>query len=334
MKDNPFKHYCPVCNAPAIVTRTWTKDKSGKKYEYKLFHHNNSIHRVRENSSASGRIPKNDARRELLVLLNSVRFRKAIFTVREVVEAVNKGKLSMRYPQVSRILLAFVEAKFILVLRRGRMLYFTNTPVKGKLDYLFKDISIELNDSDGTGLFKEHRYKARILNDSQFPLSYLQYRVFGDNAKDKDQTAIRAYDTTNNERAHVYYLEDNPKEKRIIIEFVPPVSPGEEREFQIDYSWPELEPSYTFTAATDLKSLRFLLFSEVKFALSVTKTNQNQTEAEAVYGKVTFMRDGRKRMVSKFEDTNIRPFVILKFKWEPDESDQSRKERHQLEAIS
>lgn len=333
MKNSSSKHPCPVCNEPARITKTWSRNKSGKKYEYCIFHHGSTDHTVRTDSYSARRIPKNDARRELLNLLSSTRFKRAIFTVREVVEAINKDVFRMGYYRVSRALFGFVDAKLILVLRRGRALFFINTPAKGQLDYIFKEISIELTDTEDNDLFDRHKYMARIFNDNRYPLKYLQYRAFGDNARYRDKVAFRAYDVTNKENAILYYLGDAPQEKRIIIEFSSPVPPGNERIFELDYFWPEFEPSYTFTASTGLEKLRFSLISQREFSLSVVKTNSSQTDAEDVSRKVTSKDIRKDRKAIEFDDDNIRPFVLFKFKWTPSKLKQFGKEVQQTKEI-
>ncbi len=233
-----------------------------------------------------------------------------------MIEALQRTSTRLKYSEVSRTLFRLVDAKLILVVRKGRAIHFINTPQNGKLNYSFMEVSIELNDTENNNLFTHHKYKTKILNDNQYPLSYLQFRAVGDNERSKSQVAIRAHDESNNENAIVYYLEDAPLEKRIIVEFNNPVPPGEERAFSIEYSWPELEgPSYTFTTSTNLRKLSFSLVSKQSFILSVARTNQSQTAREDASERVSFKRDRNERNVAKFEDIDVQPFVVFKFKW-------------------
>ena len=320
MERNLSIELCPVCKEPAHVTKKWVRNKSGKKYEYKLFHHNNTTHSVNENSSTLDRIRKDDARERLLELLNSTRFMKAIFTVRDIVASLDRVEYHMSYPQVRRTLKNFVDNKLISTIRKGRFIYFMNAQQSGRLNYLVRCISINLEDREGNGLFEKHTLKIKVLNGNSYPLSYLQYRAFGDNKRDKNQVSIKAFDISNNETASVYYLDDRPLEKRTIIEFTTPIPSGKERTFMIKYFWPEVEPSYTFSAATNLRRITFSLYSKKKFNLSIFETNSGRTVVEDRSSEVESFRQRNKLEVERFEDKNVNSFVILKFKWGPTNS--------------
>lgn len=315
MGDNSSIKICPLCKKPGKVTRKWVRNKTGKKYYYQTFHHYGTIHRISENSLSSTRIHKDNTRKELLDLLNSIRFKRAVFTVNDLVDALDKNTSSPQYYVVSKALLNFVNDGIISLIRKGRNVYFVNTPQNGKINYFVKDISIELLDSKRDGQFSLHRSMIRIINDNQYPLSYLQYRAFGDNYRKKEEVSIKAIDVSNKRKLNVYYLEDDPLEKRVIIQFSDPILPRKEGAFLVEYYWPETEPSYTFTASTDLSKLSFSIASMKRHILFVSKTNSSQTASSDLSNVVTYKKNSEVLEVAKFEYKNIPSFVMLKFRW-------------------
>ena len=334
MENDSSVQLCPVCNEPAKVTEKWVKNKTGKKYVYKIFSHQRTIHRVNGNLSTLARNHKEDVRRELLYLLNSGHFERTIFSVKDVIEALDEKKRKLRYSEVSRTLLKFAEANLISMIRKDRAIFFINAPKRGKLNYLVKEIYINLFDTEGDGRFNLHKSRIKILNFNSYPLTHLQYRAFGDNVRSKALVSIKALDISDKKKLSIYYKEDNPLEKKVIIEFARPIPPGKEKTFSVEYYWPEMEPSYTFTASTELRILKFSLKSKRKLSLTVFRTNPSQTLSEDVSSKVKARDWDDGFNTALFEDKDIQSFVMFKFKWFLVEESLSEKEMYQSKGVS
>lgn len=312
--DSPVR-ICPICNKPGSLEKKWTRKKSGKRYDYEVFHHESVAHWVRVGSSSSGRHGKDGISPKLTELLNSTGFRRAIFTLKDVVSEFERELSSLDYNSVRRGLLKLAESGSILVVKREGRVYFINGSKQERLDYIMKRVNITLEDITNEGTFERHYYRIVILNDNKSPLHYIQFRATGDNSRNKIQLSFCSYDLTRREKAVIFFLEDDLQKKRILIEPREPVQSGTERTLSIEYFWPEKGPSYTFTAPTPLDIVQFSLVSRDSHYLTVTRTNAGRTAIEDESFRVasTIRKDGLK--IKRFEMKNLPSFAVLKFKW-------------------
>ncbi len=315
MENDGSNHLCPFCNRLARVTMKRFNSISGKEYGYMIFHHKGELHKFPLYRPDLRRFHKGLARRKLLELLNSTHFEQAIFSVGDVVKALKESANGFEYAQVSRMLHEFAESGLISTLRKGRVVNFINTPSTAKLNFVIKGVAIDLLADKDSKIITFHKIKVMILNNNQYALSYFPYRILGDNKRTRDEVSFRAYEIPSRKRVKVYYLEDNPLEKRIIIPFKNQIPPGQEKKLMIEYCWPEIEPSYTFTASTELKKLSFSVSSARNVSLLVTSTNSSQTESNDVSAMVIQKSREDGLNTAQYEERNVPPFVYHKFKW-------------------
>ena len=306
---------CPICNRLGTMERKWTRKKSGKRYDYEVFHHEIAVHWVRVGASSSGGVERDNTRKKLTELLNSTKFRRAIFTIKDIAAEFEKGGLAMDYGRLRRILSKLVESGLLLIVRRNGKVYFINSPTQERLEYTIKRVNITLEDRANQGTFERHYYKTVILNDNEFPLHYVQFRATGDNARDRSELSFNSYDISKKSKAVIDFLEDDPQMKRILIVPKEPFQGGLERVLSIEYFWPEIGPSYTFTAPTPLEFIRFSLVSRNDFDLMVTRTNAGRTVKEDESSQVVSTIRKDKLKVKKFEMHNLPAFAVLKFQW-------------------
>jgi hypothetical protein len=306
---------CPICNKPGSKERKWTRKKSGKRYDYEVFHHESTVHWVRIGANSPGRVEKDDTRKKLIGLLNTTGFRRAIFTIKDIAAEFEKGGLTTDDERLRRSLSKLVESGLLLIIRRNRKVYFINSTIRERLEYIMKRVDITLEDSADEGTFERHYFRTSILNDSEFPLHYIQFRATGDNVRDRGKLSFNSYDLSRKEKAVIYFLEDNPQLKRILIELREPILPNVERTMSIEYFWPEIGPSYMFTSPTPTDFFRFSLVSRGDFEMTVTRTNSGRTVVEDLSSRVISTTKKDNLNVETFEMVNLPAFAVLKFKW-------------------
>ena len=306
---------CPICDKPSYTEKKWTRKKSGKRYDYEVFHHEGLAHWVRIGTSSSGRVEEDSTRKELLEFLNSTKFKRAIFTLNEIAAELEKSKFTLDYKLIRRNLLKLADSGLLSIERRNRKVFFINSPNHERFDYIMKRVDVTLEDSKDEGTFEHHYFKTLILNDNEFPLHYIQFRATGDNPRDRRELSFNSYDIPEKKKAVIYFLEDSPQMKRILIEPKEPIQSGTERTLFVEYFWPEIGPSYTFTSPTPLDFLRFSLVSRNDFDLMVTRTNAGRTVVEDESSQVipTIRKD--KLKVKMFEMHDLPAFAVFKFKW-------------------
>ncbi len=306
---------CPICNKRGAMERELTRKKSGIRYDYEVFHHGDLVHWVRLNASASGGAKKGGTRKRLIEFLNSTRFRMAIFTLNDVVAEFEKNQISIERKRIRRDILKLAESGELSIVRNNRRVFFINSPSQERPDYIMKKVNITLEDGTDEGTFERHYFKIAILNDNEFQLHYIQFRATGDNERDRGQLSFNSYDMTRKEKAVIYFLEDNSQKKRILIVPRKPIQPGEERALSIEYFWPEIGPSYTFTAPTPLDFFQFTLESRNDYELTVTRTNSGRTvTADESFQVFSIIRKDKLK-VMRFEMKDLPAFAVLKFRW-------------------
>ena len=306
---------CPICNERGAMERKLTRNKSGIRYDYEVFHHGDLVHWVRLNASASGGAKKGDTRKRLIEFLNSTRFRMAIFTLNDVVAEFEKNQISIERKRIRRDILKLAESGELSIVRNNRRVFFINSPSQERPDYIMKKVNITLEDGTDEGTFERHYFKIAILNDNEFQLHYIQFRATGDNERDRGQLSFNSYDMTRKEKAVIYFLEDDSQKKRILIVPRKPIQPGEERALSIEYFWPEIGPSYTFTAPTPLDFFQFALESRNDYELTVTRTNSGRTvTADESFQVFSIIRKDKLK-VMRFEMKDLPAFAVLKFRW-------------------
>ncbi len=253
---------CPICKKSSTLNRKWTRKKSGKKYSYEVFYHGATSHWIRVGSSHVKRYRKNEVQEKIVELLNSLYFRRAVFTSNDIVEALKDKQFIINYTQARASLMKLSGSGFLSILRKDRKMSFVNGTIEKRLNYTVKKTIFSLEDVSEDGTFKRHHITSTILNDKEIPLFYMHFRITGDNARSRDQFSFSAVDSTREENATIYFLEDKPQDKSVLIVFANPIQSGEERTISIDYFWPERGPSNTFTIPTDLENMKFYLVSK------------------------------------------------------------------------
>ncbi|MCL4450530.1 MAG: hypothetical protein M1123_01845 [Candidatus Thermoplasmatota archaeon] len=297
------------------MEREWVEKKSGERYNYRVFRHKRSVHRVRVGASISKIVEKDNWEKKLTDLLNSANFRRAIFTTNDIVAEFERRGATTNYKRVRRDLLKLVESGLATVVRKNRKVYFINSSKQERLDYIIKKLDITLEDTANDGTFERHYLRSVVLNDSRFPLRYIQFRATGDNVRNGSKLSFSSYDITRKEKAVIYFLEDAPQMKRILIEPHEPIQSYTKRTLSIDYFWPEIGPSYTFTSPTPMDFVGFSLVSRYDFDLKVSRTNSGRTVVEDLSSRVISTMGKDKLQVNRFEIERLPSFVVLKFMW-------------------
>lgn len=221
----------------------------------------------------------------------------------------------MNYQQIWKSLQKLVDTGFLLSLKQGGNIYFINASNINRLDYVVQDIKIVLEDSLGQGLFERHSFRMKIMNDTEQPLFFIQFRAGGDIERSKQEVSFSALDLSAKGKSKIYFIADDPLEKRIIIEFSSPILPHERKTILIEYFWPEPEFYHSFTASTDLKSMRFSLISKSRFIMSVSRTNSGRTETRDESERVVTSSGRGDKIDLRFETKNLPRFALLNFKW-------------------
>ena len=313
-KEQPLQT-CPLCGNKATVTRKWVRNRSGKRYDYVLYHHSSITHWSNQNLETSPRLRKKEVQDKLLHLLNSKRFKRVIFTVDELVITLNQEGNGPQRRQIRESLEKLVNEKLVISIREGKKAYFINTLNPDRLSYTIKNADISLENTDEDHSFEKHIFRFEILNDNIFPLQYIQYNTVGDDPREKDRISFSAYDLSKKEKARIYFLEDNPRKKRIIIEFATSILPRERRKLHFEYFWPVTSSVSSFTAPTSVKSLKFSLISMEREQLKVMRTNGQRTEVEDESNRVIVTVESNGFFIVSFEAEELPAFTITKFKW-------------------
>ncbi len=306
---------CPVCNKLGAVEKKWTRKKSGKRNDYEVFHHRYLVHWIKLNANPSEGAKKGNTRKKLAEFLNSTKFRMATFTVNDVFAEFKKYQISIDRERIRRDLSKLAESGLLSIVRNNGKVFFINNSSQERPDYIMKKVNITLEDGTDEGTFERHYFKISILNENEFQLHYIQFRATGDNVRNRKQLSFSSYDVTRNEKAVDYFLEDEPQKKKILIVPRKPIMPDEERTLSIEYFWPEIGPSYTFTSPTPLDFIQFSLVSRNDYVLTVTRTNAGRTIAADESFKVFSIIQKDKLRIMRFEMEYLRAFSVLQFGW-------------------
>lgn len=315
MEEDAELQKCPSCGKLAKVTKKWTRNHSGRRYDYLVFHHGKTDHWVNQTPKNSRRFHKEVIQMEVERLVSSAGFKHAIFTVNEVVSSVKETGVHLMHSQIRRAVMALAGKKSLTLVRRGRGIYFINSSYLDRIYYVVKRIDISLEDTKGDYSLEKHIFRLDVTNDNPFPLQYFQFRIIGDTDRDSSKVSFKAYDTSEGENARTYFLEDSPRRKRVLIEFPSPVLPKETRKIIMQYSWPITSFFHTFTAPTPLQSLRFSLTSKSRMSLQVLKTTSMRTDVVNESERVTTTIKKNGNFIESFETKNLPPFVVIEFKW-------------------
>ncbi|MCL4333722.1 MAG: hypothetical protein M1290_05205 [Candidatus Thermoplasmatota archaeon] len=315
MQGDSFIQTCPRCGKSGRTTKKWVKNQSGKRYNYVVFHHGTIAHWVNQDLPRVGEVYKNEVQQQILRLLNSIVFRPAVFTVNDLAAALDQTGLHLTRDQVRKSVSKLASRNILILIKNGKRVSYINGTHLDRLYYIVKGIDISLQDTNGDCSFERHEFKLEILNDNEFPLQYIQFKAVGDVPRDKEQVSFRAYDISNRENANIYYLEDEPLRKRMIIKFVTPILRNQSRRLILQYSWPITSFFHSFTAPTLLKSLKFTLISKNSLKLEVLRTRSERTEVEDESEQVSIKTLKNGALIHRFETKNMPPFVMFIFKW-------------------
>ena len=325
-KEQPLQT-CPLCGNKATVTRKWVRNRSGKRYDYVLYHHSSITHWSNQKLDTTPRLRKKEVQDKLLHLLNSKRFKRAIFTVDELVATLSQEENSLQLRQIRESLNRLAKRNLVKSKRNGKKVFYINNFNPNRLYYVIKRADISLEDIKGNHTFEKHMFRFEILNDNAFPLQYIQYNAVGDDPREKDKITFHAYDLKKEENARIYFIEDSPRRKRIIIEFATPILPGEGRKLNLEYFWSVTSYTSSFTAPTPIKSLRFSLISRSREPMEVLKTSAQRTEIENESEKVitTVGRNGV--FIETFVAEDLPEFTVLQFKWAKSVEEEQQENR-------
>ena len=91
------------------------------------------------------------------------------------------------------------ESRLLSIVRKDSKVFFINDSNQERLDYIIKRVNITLEDNTDEGTFERHNYRILLLNDSEVPLHYIQFRPAGDNKRDRNKLGFSSYDMTRKE---------------------------------------------------------------------------------------------------------------------------------------
>lgn len=304
---------CPVCNKEAKVKTTWTLNKYGMKYQYKVFIHEKSSHYV--NIEENKRInKKGEILDNITKLLTSDRFRLGIFSLSEIREELKKNGITYNDISIRNSLLTLARNDLISINKKGKNVLYINNIDNAKLNFTFLDFNFEMEETDGDKIIKGHTFKILLRNDRTLFLNFIPMDVTGDVPSEIEALHFTAKDVTTNKDLKVVTLVNEPKEKRFLLRFEDPIPPGESRLIKMSYLWQEITPTFTFGSATEINKLVIEVRSKNPINIQVNQISPDRTANIDISDKVvTNIMNGIYN--SRIELLKFIPFSILFIKW-------------------
>lgn len=310
------KASCPICDRQATVTSKWVANKYGEKYEYLIFKHDDVTHYFNKADEKRRSFEKGKLENKLIEVINSESFREGVFQIGDVKEALTKD-----FPQIStntvRSNLLRLSKRGVLEIREDkRKIFFTNQINKGKLNYTFQSMTILMEDINSDTMFKKHVYQFDVVNDRNWPLYYLHTRVVGDTESAIEKLELNAFDVSKSKEIKIIPIEDNPKEKRILLRLSDPIPLSGSRVIRLEYKWDEPAKLFTFSTGTKMKFFEFKIVGRVKTKLVALMVYPNRNETRNLTENIVEVGDSKQGFTSRIRIVDIEPFSVIQLKWD------------------
>ena len=306
---------CPYCKKKSYITRKWVLNKYKKRYNYVIYHHNGTIHYLNESKDNSRTFRKGEIEKLLVETINSERFKDGLFLTEDIKKLFKKEYSEIQSDTIRANLYRLTKIGMLETVKKGRQVFFLNVVFKERLGYIFDSVKILLGDVEDDTFFRNHVALYQIRNDKTWPLYFLPYRVFGDADTEFREMQFRAFDLSNNEQLKVLLLEDNPREKRVLLRLRDPLFPNEILKVRFEYDWQEPKQAFVFTAATQLKSFEIYLSGNNQLKIQAIQTVSTTNEIKDLASDVSKSRNKKWDFVYSIKLKSIKPFSVIQLKW-------------------
>ncbi len=282
---------CPICGQSAKVREVWTKNKYGKRYSYKIYNHGTQKHYVNENKLRRT-TRKGEILDDVTALINSEQFRLSLFSLSDIREELKKKGKSYNDISIRNSLINLKNNGLITTVRKGRNLFFMNNMNETVHNFTFIKTELSLVDSIGDGMMRDHKFVVTLRNNKNFSLNYIPFEITGDTARTMEELKFHAIDRTAQIEIRPMILIDQPRLKRMLIRFPQPVLPGDFKSIEINYSWEEIKPYFTFGSIGEMEDVIFEIKSLGPNSLKATYISSDRTNNIDISDRVQTSRDG------------------------------------------
>jgi Fe2+ or Zn2+ uptake regulation protein len=306
---------CPICKNSAVVTRKWVLNKYKTRYNYLIYHHSGTVHYSNVTSAKTRSFKKGELKKLLINTINSESFKSGLFRAEDVRKALFREYPSIIIDSIRDNLYRLADSGMLESVKRGRNVFFLNAVYKERLSFVDDSKKILLTDLDNDLMFKGHVSIGTIRNDKSWPLYYLPYRIFGDSDKRFKDLEFKAFNVTDQEELKTVMIEDNPREKRLLLKLAKPLFPNETMTVRFEYNWQEPKQTFFFTTAAHLKSFEFKFLGNMPVKILVTQTISTLNQMKDLSNSIAPGKSKGWKFVYVFKLKDMKPFSIIQFRW-------------------
>lgn len=306
---------CPVCGKTCMVTRTWTKNKYKKVYQYYLYHHKTVTHYSNQSVDERREMKKYDAVNMIISTLNSLRLKKQPFTTREMQSELASRGNPVGWETIRHTLITLSQRGVIEPLRNGRYLSWYTPSVNGEVRHKFHNNKMKMTDTTNDASFAEHGFTMDVVNDNDYPLYFIVEKFHGSSSAGFQEINMKGVDVTMNENLSISVIEDAPKVKRVLISFDHPILPKEERAIEVRWTWMETGKRFLWSTVTDVDEYQLTMITKRELLVNATFISSNEhlaTNASKLINQTT-MKGGGNSYTLTIE--KIHPHSYLEIKW-------------------
>lgn len=314
MVSRKKRELCPVCGTDAWVTRKWTVNRFGRRYDYLLYRHDNSTHYSPLNQNRH-LLRKGELKNALMAVINSENPSLGSFKVKDVRALLQREFPGVAYSSVRAALNRLADMGMLRVSREGNDLRYSTTVSERSLSFLIESVSISIEDVNNDFLFAKHVFRYLVRNNQAWPLYYIPFRIVGDSERPFEGLELKAYCPGDAARYKVVLLEDKPTDKSTLLKPPTPFLPGKLNEVMVEYLWPEPEQNYTFSAATGINSFHFLLKSSSPLEVTASVTSSLRTDLKDLSGSIAETSTPEWNYVHSFSLTGMDPLSAIQVRW-------------------
>lgn len=307
---------CPVCKQPARVTKKWVLNKYKIRYNYFIYHHDEIDHYSNQTPGISRRFRKGEILTLLVDTINSESFKDALFRTKEIKKILNHKDSRIGSDTIRDNLYKLSKSGMLETVKRGRDVYFINAIYKERLSFVDDSLRMILKDSNEDMMFSKHISINTIRNDKSWPLYYLPYKIFGDTDAEFESLQFKARDITNDVDLKTILLEDNAREKRLLLKSNKPLYPNESIRIKFEYNWEEPNRNFFYTAATEMSSFEFIIMGNQPMKLQATQTISTLNQVKDFSSSIVRIKSRRWKFVYSLKIKSIGAFSVIKFTWE------------------
>jgi len=307
---------CPICRVEAPFTKKWVLNKYGERYEYIVFHHGEKNHYINAHGARIKGFKKGEVEKIITEKICSSSFKWGAFRIRDIMEFLASDYPELNVNTVRNALLKLVNSGVLSSESVEGRRYFMSLAQNERLDFSMESISLELVDVGGDGNYAFHSHSGTVVNDKEWPLFFVMYRILGDESIALDEMNLSCRRCDTNERIPVIVDGDYPTEKRILLRMSEPVPPRGKREICISYEWPERKHSFIYSAATYLNTFRLKFYGNKKIRYNVTMSEPNSGSVRKITNLVEEGMDKGWQHIYSLRLRALRPFTYIQFDWD------------------